>query len=73
MDEEELKHKSQGELYTELMRKQVPHVPPPALYGDDMRELIAGMMDYNPETRLSVTEVFKRLSEMTSSNTTELF
>jgi hypothetical protein len=50
MSEEDLA-RGEAVVYKEIMTAETPHVPPPAMYGEDMAELIADMMDYDGHRR----------------------
>ena len=63
MSDEEFKL-PEGPIYKEIMRKETPLLPPHAMYGEDMRELIADMMDYDGERRIQIAEVLDRLVKM---------
>ena len=57
----EKNHTLKMETLKEHMRNETAVRRAPALYGDDMGELMADMLEYDPETRLSMNQVFKRL------------
>ena len=55
------------------LEEETPHKPIPEIYGDDLSELLDSMLDYNPYTRPSMTQIADRIRKINAQHYHNIF